>query len=95
MYIIVTLLVFSWVFELTRFHCNVLLLLTHRDFIYCPQEGANVAHIVGKLDGVMQRLADQRAMAETDGPRPEKQPLLKDRIRAVRNSVDVTAQTKL
>lgn len=49
------------------------------------QEGANVTHIVGKLDRVLQRLADQRALHETS-PVAGPQYHLPDRIQQIRES---------
>ncbi len=55
------------------------------------QEGANVTHIVGRLDGVLRNIADQRELATSA---PGSHTKLQQRILDVRNSVlDVAASS--
>jgi hypothetical protein len=50
------------------------------------QEGANVTHIVGKLDGFLRKIADEREeLANTDGPTTHTK--LKQRIIEARKSL--------
>lgn len=60
--------------------------------IPCLQEGANVTHIVGKLDGVLNRIATEKENEEIDGDIPKEKSYLRQKILDIRKSLEDQGQ---
>lgn len=67
--------------------CSYCIIIILKQILSSLQEGANVTHIVGKLDGVLRGIADHRNKAANAANHTSQPDNLQDRIQKVRVSV--------